>query len=248
MKRIFFCLALLAAGPFAGPMLALAACPKDFTGKSSFGIDVCAHTDIDGWKLQHAAQTLAGVLDFDGDGAPDNQNIVDKLVEQRAAYVVVSSDQQERLFSRYRGNDTFTIVFDDEMERGGDGFDPTVEEALHLVTDFGYAEVYPNDFATHPGSRIADLMDVARGGRFETVPPRYPDNAVYSYDDESCDYACQVTEFTYWAVSSLRGQQGMPGRADEIEDEWKLNTKLKIELQFPELATFLSESKFGLFP
>jgi hypothetical protein len=91
-------------------------------------------------------------------------------------------------------------------------------------------------------------MDVARGGRFETVPPRYPDNAVYSYDDESCDYACQVTEFTYWAVSSLRGQQGMPGRADEIEDEWKLNTKLKIELQFPELAKFLSESKFGLFP
>ena len=99
MKRIFCCLALLAAGAFAGPMLALAACPKDFTGKSSCGIDVCAHTDIDGWKLQHAAQTLAGVLDFDGDGAPDNQNIVDKLVEQRAAYVVVSSDQRSG-FSR----------------------------------------------------------------------------------------------------------------------------------------------------
>ncbi|GIS13157.1 MAG: hypothetical protein CM15mP115_23080 [Alphaproteobacteria bacterium] len=50
-------------------------------------------------------------------------------------------------------------------------------------------------------------MDVARGGRFETVPPRYPENAVYSYDDESCDYACQVTEFTYWAVSSLAGSR-----------------------------------------
>ena len=57
-----------------------------------------------------------------------------------------------------------------------------------------------------------------------------------------------MTEFTYWAVTSLRGQQEMPGRAEEIEDEWKLNTKLKIESQFPELAEFLSAPEFGLFP
>ena len=248
MKRFFWCLALLAAGPLAAPMPALAACPEGFSGTTSFGVDVCAHPGIDGRDLRHAARTLEGVLDFDGDGAPDNQRIVDRLIAQRAAYVVVSSDRQERRFARNRGNDSFTIVFDDEMERGGDGFDPTVEEALHLVTQFGYAEVYPDDFAERPGSRIADLMDVARGGRFERVPRRYPDDAVYSYDDRSCDYACQVTEFTYWAVTSLRGQQEMPGRAEEIEDEWKLNTKLKIESQFPELAEFLSAPEFGLFP
>ena len=123
-----------------------------------------------------------------------------------------------------------------------------VEEALHLATQFGYAEVYPDDFGERPGSTIADLMDVARGGRFERVPRRYPDDAVYHYDDRSCDYACQVTEFTYWAITSLRGQQQMPGRAAEIADEWRLNTKTAIEAQLPALARFLVRPEYGLIP
>ena len=134
------------------------------------------------------------------------------------------------------------------MVRRGPDFDPTLEEALHLVTQFGYAETYPEDFGEYAGSQIADLMDIARGGRFARVPHRYPANAVYHYDDRSCDYACQVTEFTYWAITSMRGQQQMPGRAAEIDDEWQLNSRAAVTAGFPELAAFLAQPAFALLP
>jgi len=59
------------------------------------------------------------------------------------------------------------------MVRRGPDFDLTLEEALHLVTQFGYAETYPEDFGEYAGSRIADLMGIARGGRFARVPRRH---------------------------------------------------------------------------
>ena len=91
-------------------------------------------------------------------------------------------------------------------------------------------------------------MDIARGGRFVRVPYRYPANAVYHYDDRSCDYACQVTEFKYRAITSMRGQQQMPGRAAEIDDEWQLNSRASITAGFPELAAFLARPEFALLP
>ena len=69
---------------------------------------------------------------------------------------------------------------------------------------------------------IAAAMDAARGGRFESIPDPYPAGAWYTYDDETCDYACMVTEYHYWALSSLLGAQA--NRRSEIEHEWRLNT------------------------
>ena len=245
MNLLAWVLALLLLLPVVP---AQAACPSDFSGTAVHGIDVCAGKGIVGRDLAHAASVMAGILDFDGDGAPDNPEVAAWLGAQQAAFVVVSSERQAYRFARRTGRENFTIVFDDEIERGAARFDPTIEEALHLATQFGYAEVYPDDFGERPGSTIADLMDVARGGRFERVPRRYPDDAVYHYDDRSCDYACQVTEFTYWAITSLRGQQQMPGRAAEIADEWRLNTKTAIEAQLPALARFLVRPEYGLIP
>ena len=45
-------------------------------------------------------------------------------------------------------------------------------EVLHLITQHGYARVYPNVFGEFPdelGSKVADAMDNARGGFFSTV-------------------------------------------------------------------------------
>ena len=67
------------------------------------------------------------------------------------------------------------------------------------------------------------------------MPHRYPANAVYHYDDGSCDYPCQVTEFTYCAIIRMHGQQQMPGRA-------------AITAGFPELAAFLAHPAFALLP
>ena len=59
------------------------------------------------------------------------------MAAQQAAFVVVSSERQARRFARRSGRENFSIVVDDEMVRRGPDFDPMLEEALHLVTQFG---------------------------------------------------------------------------------------------------------------
>ncbi len=71
-------------------------------------------------------------------------------------------------------------------------------------------------------------MDIARGGYFEKVPDEYPEDAWFTYYDKTCDYNCQITEYTYWALTSILGAQDYPGRLDEIQHEWKLNTLEKV--------------------
>ena len=53
-----------------------AACPSGFTGTAVFGIDICAGKGIAAGDLPHAAAVMTGILDFDGDGAPDNAAVV----------------------------------------------------------------------------------------------------------------------------------------------------------------------------
>ena len=110
---------------------------------------------------------------------------------------------------------------------GSPRFDASLEEVLHLITQHGYAEAYPEVFGEKKGSKIADAMDIARGGYFKKVPNYYPADAWYTYNDVSCDYSCQITEYIYWALTSILGGQDFPGRFDEIKDEWKLNTNEK---------------------
>ena len=140
---------------------------------------------------------------------------------------------------------TFLAVFTKEMNLNGKGWDPTIEEALHLITHMGYAQVYPNVFGQNKHSEIAQLMDAARGGYFEEAQRRYPSTAYYTYDDDSCTYACQITEFTYWAITSLRGQQA--DRGNKISDEWKLYTPEKIRSVAPKLEKLLTKEEYRIF-
>ena len=84
--------------------------------------------------------------------------------------------------------------------------------------------MYPSVFGEEKGSDIANAMDKARGGQFEDVPSSYPSNTWYTYDDKTCEYTCQVTEYFYWSLTSLLGAQDFQGRYDEIGHEWKANT------------------------
>ena len=112
-------------------------------------------------------------------------------------------------------------------------YDGALEEILHPITQHGYANAYPEVFGEKRGSTLAKCMDAARGGYFERVPkggPKsgYPEEAWYHYTDETCDYGCMVTEYTYWALTSILGTQDFPGRHEALKVEWELNTREQV--------------------
>ena len=223
-------------------------CPPGFNApkKKYFEISVCGDGYVSASKLEHAAFVLKGIIDFNNDGKPDNPKIVKRINSGKASFLVISSEIHLDSYESFQKNSNFTVVYENEMVTDFSKFDPTLEEALHLVTQFGYAEEYPSSFGELENSKIAILMDMARGGHFKKIPSKYPKKAFYTYYDHTCDYSCQVTEFTYWAITSLRNQQSINNRFDEISNEWKLNTKEKIRNKFPELFSFFSNPIFGI--
>ena len=46
----------------------------------------------------------------------------------------------------------------------------SLTEASHLITSIGYANTYPETFAESSTSELGAAMDLARGGRFDSVP------------------------------------------------------------------------------
>jgi len=87
-------------------------------------------------------------------------------------------------------------------------------------------------------------MDIARDGHFEDVPASYPAGAWYTYDDETCDYACMISEYIYWALTSNLGGQNFPGRYEEIGHEWKLNTPEKLRQGDPAIYELLTDPEY----
>ena len=110
-----------------------------------------------------------------------------------------------------------------------DAADDSLEKIWHVIIDSGFAKVFPSIFSPyyHSESFLVKAMDVARGGRFLTVPDQYPSDAWYTYYDDACDYSCQATEYIYWGVNAWVG--ALEGRRDEIYNEWRFETRAKLE-------------------
>ena len=88
-------------------------------------------------------------------------------------------------------------------------------------------------------------MDLARGGRFLTIPETYPEGALYAYDDETCDYAsCQTIEYLYWSLTSMIGAQET--RFDEISHEWRLNTRELVEERDKTIFELLTDPQYHM--
>ena len=114
-------------------------------------------------------------------------------------------------------------LFTNETNPGSlPGPNAAFEEILHVVTTQGYSYAYPGVWGEKKGSTVASFMDKARGGYQGGGQPvaNYPDGSWYHYEDSSCDYNCQVTEYIYWGVTSLMGAQAR--RCNEIANEWEL--------------------------
>ena len=214
-----------------------------------FGVKIYATENVANDKIFHAASVLAQYLDNNEDGVVDNELVLNELVEKKVWLLMVENESELDAAIRIPPmGKPFQDLHDEEVTliNGSPRFDASLEEVLHLITQHGYAEVYPNIFGENKDSEIAKAMDMARGGYFKNVPNSYPSNAWYTYDDKACDYSCQITEYTYWALTSILGGQNYPGRLDEIKQEWRLNTKEKVKNSDPIVFSLMTDPQFSL--
>ncbi|MGK0426012.1 MAG: hypothetical protein ACJAUR_000105 [Ulvibacter sp.] len=206
-----------------------------------FGIPVYALKDVSDVKLLHAANILAQFLDNDEDGVVDNPLIVETIIEEQSGIFLWSNESDAGKISLQDLGDEETMpVWHTNGHIGR--FDAALEEVWHVVTHSGYSKAYPNVFGESAGTSIANSMDVARGGQFTSIPSSYPAASWYSYTDATCMYDCQVTEYFYWAMLSILGAQ--ENRLDEIQHEWKLNTKLLVEEQDSTVYSLLTDPQY----
>ena len=168
-------------------------------GVKIIGTDATPRKDI-----KKAAKILKQWLDNNGDDKPDNSLVVDELIKNNAILAMGKNendleDSFDNLIAVLEASD----VEVDNFERSLIGLisdEPNIaylEEILHLVTQVGYANAYPEVFGEFKGSKISSAMDIARGGFFKITPKVYPKNSWYHYYDKSCDYSCMITEYFY---------------------------------------------------
>jgi pimeloyl-ACP methyl ester carboxylesterase len=216
---------------------------------SVFGIPIYGTVKTPDEAILHAANVMAQYLDNDEDGKPNNQRVVEQLIKKGAALIMgEDSSDLEQASAELTHSDSYQDLYASEVVSDGTKgkFDATLEEVLHLITHVGYANVYPEVFGEQTGSTIAKAMDVARGGHFKTIPASYPAGAWYTYNDQSCNYDCMITEYTYWSLTSILGAQKFDSRLNEIVNEWKLNTLEKVKNQDPTVYQILTERQYGL--
>jgi hypothetical protein len=215
-----------------------------------FGVTVYATKGVADDKMLHAAGVLGQYLDNDQDGVPDDPAVIEAMVARNASLIMARDEAEMHAVDRSSLPPGVTQgLWDEETRPGGAAhgiFDASIEEVLHLVSDAGYGVVYPEAFATRPGSKIALIMDEARGGHFEQVPEKYPETAWYTYYDATCEYDCQISEYFYWALTSILGGQDFPGRLEQIGREWRFNTREKVEKGDPKVFALLTDPQYHL--
>lgn len=211
-----------------------------------FGVDIYAVSGVENVKLLHAANILAQYIDNDEDGEVDNPLVIDKMVANKAFIVMwnTEADFPDEVPRGRVGQDLGNHETRPEWHITGrvGAFDAALEEVWHIITHAGYSRAYPDVFGEAPGSSMADAMDIARGGQFMSIPNPYPTDAWYTYDDSTCDYACMATEYFYWAMTSMLGAQA--NRLGEIEQEWRLNTRNKVQQSDSTIFDLLSDPQY----
>lgn len=202
-----------------------------------FDIPIYAVAQVEDRKLLHAANLMAQYLDNDEDGSIDNMTIYNSMLSNNAFLFMWSVEADLENFDPPSGFTVGQDLGNDETipewhTNGHTGqFDAAIEEVWHIITNGGHERAYPEVFSAQSGSEISNAMDIARGGNFQNPPANYPAGAWYTYDDPTCDYNCQVGEYLYWVMTSMLG--GQENRLDEIDNEWRLNTRALVETTDP---------------
>ena len=225
-----------------------------------FGLRVLAASTVSDEKVLHTANVLAEYLDNDENGTVDQPEVLSKLLgssnSEIATMVLFASENEQESYDDDFENlmrvleRTQNLFADEIFENGsqGDDRDATLEEVLHLVTDLGWDEAFPEVWGERKGSTLADAMDLARGGYFENVPSQYPDGAWFTYYDDTSDYATQITEYLYWATTTYLGGQDWTGRThSNYTNEWQPYTRSMLEQTDPAIVSLMTSASYN-FP
>jgi len=136
------------------------------------------------------------------------------------------------------------------------GFDNAYCEITQQLFNSGYAKVYPEIFEAKAGTATAKAMDATVGdcGYAFNHSFKYPHcSGKFHYSDRTCDYSCLVSEYNYWALTTLLGGQdpaagkGAPkGRCVDISDEWEMCSASALREGDPTIVAIMSDPKYNL--
>ena len=247
-------------------------------GLTVFGISLLATSGVSDAKLLHAANVTAELLDNDENGTVDNLCVVAKLNDLSTYVTMYNTDSSEfntdtlvdaevTKMTSLGANETVDNYADNVSH------DASIEEIFHLITQYGYSNVYPTVFGESNTSTatMAQAMDVARGS---TTPQRdlsagdnstgwdynntdcstagsvdntSNDKAWYFYADTTADYQTMQTEYMYWSVSSKFGMHDSAAGLSKASSEWCPNTKAKLLAQDVTMHNLIDNSTYA-FP
>ena len=252
-----------------------------------FGIKIFALEGVTDRDLKLVANVLAQWIDNDENGTPDNPDVLAEIVRQKSRMILgVTFDQigpwheksqkmLKHIHAPTYGLDVTTINHNwyslplseySQSHYLTEGLlppDAATEETFHLITDIGYANVYPSSFwhgevGDNPsatlrahiakrgeGQKNASLltvaMDNARGGYFKHMPKQYPDNAWYTRSDD-CGYKCFVGEYIHWGIITLVGYNKK--REDGIHNQWQITNARSLRNRDTALYELLTSTEY----
>ena len=225
-----------------------------------FGIYVVSTPSAPESYVLHAANVLAQYIDNDEDGQPDDPVILDYLVDNGYIMPVWTERTEERFEDKIEGTSCADLVSEEaSMYYNEDScvsvfsgtWDTCLEEIWHLVSR-GWFEVYPDSFGDEVGegvsSLLTDAMDVARGGRFINIPSRYPAGSWYTYNDRTCEYDCQVSEYSYWTLMANLDalDPSLTRKCYESRNEWTICSRSELEEKDVLASSLLNDLGFKL--
>ena len=212
-----------------------------------FGVPVFSVGSTTEAQFQHAASVLAELLDNDGDGCVDNPTVLTKLTEKtdvdkllvQASIVMPgkggSWEKEDALtqslfnagyWAGRQGYGYYNALLNDEYllpscsgpTATSSCADASLEKIWHVITTQGYAKAFPWIF---DASRLSELASASDAARSEEGTPWYTNN------DATCNYECKTNKYFYWGIAAWVG--ALVGRGDAIKNEWKFETKAKLE-------------------
>ena len=208
-----------------------------------FGMFVVGSPNAPLAYVEHTANVLAEYIDNDADGIPDDQAVLDVLVNGNFVVPVWTESDRVSFWDNARGTYcedntgmAASMYYDhDQWALGGIEaagiWDTNLEEVWHIVS-VGWYATYPDFFGDEPGaSRLTEAMDIARGGQFLTIPSTYPAGSWYRYYDDTCEYGCQMHEYFYWILMANIDalDPSITDKCEQSQHEWHICNQAELE-------------------